>query len=382
MSSKKNIFEKLGLFDKKGVTEDNLMGNHDVESQEIESEATEVQSESIDDKFVGEGAESFNQNNEIPNDFDLNLPYENEANENFDTVSSEITEEAVIENELGQVDIMEGGNDLDEMLDVTFDEESDVLHKNELSLDEMEKALEQLTALDPSEESSEKIAEADVDEEAPHTGFNVEIESTPAIDKFLQRNAGDESVDLDESTNVGKDLFALNDNMQAEQHKPLSSRDFATEDVEKKLDAMIESYERNKLLSIEDIYRKASLVKDIKSTVFMVDVYAKALPENLPVDIKRESVHNIMKASELEVNELLNDAYMRIDSLNKVLESVVKTTEELKAKNDSTISDLEKRIKDLKKSTREREKFQETQNTMIEYEIQRIINIVDFIKPK
>lgn len=154
------------------------------------------------------------------------------------------------------------------------------------------------------------------------------------------------------------------------------------EDVEKKLDAMIESYERNKLLSIEDIYRKANLIMDVKSTVFMVDVYAKALPENLPLDVKRDSVLNIMKASDLRVDDLLSDAYKRIDALNNILENVVQTTEELKTKNTATIRDLEKRIDELKRNIVEREKFQETQNTMIEYEIQRIINIVDFVKPK
>lgn len=154
------------------------------------------------------------------------------------------------------------------------------------------------------------------------------------------------------------------------------------EEVEKKLDAMIESYEKNKLLSIEDIYKKASLVTDVKATVFMVDVYGKALPENLPLDIKRESVLNIMKASDIKIDDLLSDAYKRIDALNNVLESVVQTTEDLKEKNSASIRDLEKRIEELKRTVVEREKFQETQNTMIGYEIQRIINIVDFVKPK
>lgn len=154
------------------------------------------------------------------------------------------------------------------------------------------------------------------------------------------------------------------------------------EEVEKKLDAMIESYERNKFLSIEDIYRKASLNQDIKKTVFMVDVYTKALPENLPLDIKRESVINIMKASDLEIDDFLSDAYKRIDALNNVLESVVQTTDELKLKNENSIRDLEKRIEELKNNIKERLSFQETQNTTIEYEIQRIINIVDFVKPK
>jgi len=152
--------------------------------------------------------------------------------------------------------------------------------------------------------------------------------------------------------------------------------------IEKKLDNLIESYEKNKLLSIDDIYRKFGLETDVKRTVFMADIYMKALPENLPVDIKRESVHNIMSASEIKIDDLLNDAYKRIDSLNNVLEGVVATTEELRVKQIATIKDLEKRIEELKRTMMERDKFQDTQNTTIEYEIQRVINIVDFVKPK
>lgn len=152
--------------------------------------------------------------------------------------------------------------------------------------------------------------------------------------------------------------------------------------IEKKLDNLIESYEKNKLMSIEDIYRKYSLETDVKRTIFMADIYMKALPENLPIDIKRDSVHNIMNASDIKIDDLMNDAYKRIDSLNNVLESVVATTEEMRSKNMATVKDLEKRIEELKRTIVERDKFQDTQNTTIEYEIQRVINIVDFIKPK
>lgn len=215
---------------------------------------------------------------------------------------------------------------------------------------------------------------------------------TPMLDSnpIIQSALAEAATQLDEA----KSNLLTNQGIQVNSSSPSSTQVNGTlgvsfskdnqviEDVEKKLDAMIESYERNKLLSIEDIYRKANLINDVKSTVFMVDVYAKALPENLPLDVKRDSVLNIMKASELRVDDLLSDAYKRIDALNNILENVVQTTEELKTKNTATIRDLEKRIDELKRNIVEREKFQETQNTMIEYEIQRIINIVDFVKPK
>lgn len=166
----------------------------------------------------------------------------------------------------------------------------------------------------------------------------------------------------------------------------IETQNINVEDVPKnisdKLDLIIGAYEKNKMLTIEEIYRNAHLESELKKTIFMTDVYVKAIPENLPVDIKRETVLNIMNVSNISLDELLNDAYKRIDSLNTVLEETVSTTQEVFNRNDATIRELEKRIEDLREINKNRKKFQEDQNTMIEYEIQKIINLVEFVKPK
>lgn len=153
-------------------------------------------------------------------------------------------------------------------------------------------------------------------------------------------------------------------------------------EISDKLDLIIGAYEKNKMLTIDEIYRNAHLDSEVKKTIFMTDVYLKAIPENLPLDIKRETVLNIMKVSNIGLDDLLSDAYKRIDSLNTVLEETVSTSQEVFDRNDATIRELEKRIEDLKDVNKNRKKFQEDQNTMIEYEIQKIINLVEFVKPK
>ena len=166
----------------------------------------------------------------------------------------------------------------------------------------------------------------------------------------------------------------------------LESEKVNVEDIPKnisdKLDLIIGAYEKNKMMTIEEIYRNAHLESEVKKTIFMTDVYLKAIPENLPIDIKRETVLNIMNVSNISLDELLNDAYRRIDSLNTVLEETVSTTQDVFNRNEATIRELEKRIEDLKEINKNRKKFQEDQNTMIEYEIQKIINLVEFVKPK
>lgn len=152
--------------------------------------------------------------------------------------------------------------------------------------------------------------------------------------------------------------------------------------IEDKLNVLIGAYEKNKLLSIDEIYRSARLSSDMKKTIFIVDVFLKALPENLPVDIKRESVANILNVSSIKIEDLLTDAYQRMDALNTVLENTVQTTDDVVERNDASIRELESRIEDIKRVVEQRRKFQEDQNTTIEYEVQKIINVVEFIKPK
>lgn len=195
----------------------------------------------------------------------------------------------------------------------------------------------------------------------------------------------DEEIDeVDESINEN-DLFERLERMSQMEPEASEPKEFKEEEknpIEDKLNVLIGAYEKNKMLSIEEIYRNARLSGDMKKTIFMVDVFLKALPENLPIDIKRESVSNILNVSSIKLEELLTDAYQRMDALNTVLENTVQTTEEIVGRNEASIRELENRIEDLKKVSETRRKFQEDQNTMIEYEVQKIINIVEFIKPK
>jgi hypothetical protein len=175
---------------------------------------------------------------------------------------------------------------------------------------------------------------------------------------------------------IDDELASKEENINSEQEF------FNEEDIEEKLDELIGSYEKNKLLSIDDIYRNARLTLDTKKSIFMVDILSKTLPENLPIDVKRETVLSLMNVSDLKKDNLLNDAYQRIDTLNTVLEETVETSEEIIEKNNKTIEELKKRIEELESINEERLEFQQDQNTLIEYEIQKIINLVDFVKPK
>ncbi len=168
--------------------------------------------------------------------------------------------------------------------------------------------------------------------------------------------------------------------MEKKVEKPIIVPQNTVSEIGEKLDVLIESYEKNKFLTIEEIYRNKNLDKDVKQTVFIAEVFMKALPDNLPIDIKKKSTVNILEASDLKKDDLLNDAYIRIDALNTVLEDTVAKTAEIRSNNEKSIRELEERIDILKRHVDERVEFEDKQTTTIEYEIQRIINIVDGIK--
>jgi vacuolar-type H+-ATPase subunit I/STV1 len=223
-------------------------------------------------------------------------------------------------------------------------------------------------------------------------GFIDPIEKEVAVDETEEITSDAFDEDVPEPDYV-PDLTMLDDKESQYVENPVTneydkndSTDQEPKDIPKdisdKLDLIIGAYEKNKMMTIDEIYRNAQLETEVKKTIFMADVYQKAIPENLPLDIKRETVLNIMSVSNVSLDELLNDAYKRIDSLNTVLEETVTTTQEIFSRNEATIRELEKRIEDLKEINRNRKKFQEDQNTMIEYEIQKIINLVEFVKPK
>ncbi len=370
---------------------------------------------------------------EMAGDADLvsdKLTYQSE-----DELGDELIIEDMIEEELiastESIEIIDVGvKEEDEIHHSDAQEIDDILAELESNDDETTLNLETKSNKDEAENYFDEVSNGqttDVELEGLNEDFSdvdLEIEETNINENDIAENVEYEEVDLDEDVSLQNDVLANSidisvkdetmNNSQDQQFSIQKSdmlmdfveendkgeekatavinggsnqvmpldREVVLENIEKKIDSMLESYDKNKMLSIDDIYKKALLQKEVKSSIFMVERLSKAMPENLPMDIKKESVLNVMKASDIEVESMLEDAYLRIDALNRVQEGVAKSTAELKRKNEQSIADLEARIIELKRNTQDREIFQDKQNTVIEYEMQRIINILDFIKQK
>ncbi|WP_430884498.1 hypothetical protein [Fusibacter sp. JL216-2] len=237
----------------------------------------------------------------------------------------------------------------------------------EATKEETKETLDQKDAIPAETKPGEPKADQDTKKEEDPLPFGVDLLAAKKEDIKPKSQAAGESIKKASEEPVVK-AETIKQNQSAE--------------IEEKLDVLIGSYEKNKMMTIDDIYRTSRMEADKKKTIFMVDVFQKTLPENLPIDVKRASVMNIMDVSSINLENLLSDAYKRIDALNNVLEETVQTTDDVVKKNEASIEELENRIKELKKVTEARQQFQEDQTSVIEYEIQKIIGIVDFIKPK
>jgi hypothetical protein len=136
----------------------------------------------------------------------------------------------------------------------------------------------------------------------------------------------------------------------------------------------------NKLLSVDEIYFNSNLENKKINTIFLIDSYVKALPENLPTEVKRQAVLNIIKASDMNIDALVKDGQDRLNVLNDFTTIVTDKTSNIITSCEEEIKELYKKIDGYKKLINERQKFQEEQKACIDYEVQKIQSIVDFIE--
>lgn len=136
----------------------------------------------------------------------------------------------------------------------------------------------------------------------------------------------------------------------------------------------------NILLSVDEIYSKFQLENKKVNTIFLVDSYIKALPENLPMDIKKQSVLNIIRASDMEAGKLINDGQDRLKALDTFMIDVSEETKIIINGYETQIQELMNTIEEYKNIINDRKRFQEEQKACVDYELQKVQNIVDFIK--
>lgn len=139
--------------------------------------------------------------------------------------------------------------------------------------------------------------------------------------------------------------------------------------------------EDENFLTVEEVYEKVDL-SDLDKSIFKVEEFGKHLPDDLPSEVKRQSVIGILTASGLRLEELFEDAERRINALKAVSAATSeKSATDISEKEQETAS-LLNQIDILKQEIIDRKSAQEKQNQLIEEELSEIGKILEFISSK
>ncbi len=219
---------------------------------------------------------------------------------------------------------------------------------------------------------------------------------------------------LNSDTNIvpDKSLFANDKNSDAKNKKPLLERlgliepvvksDIQTDDLDmmdndlaitSEVKFVSETHdnvdtqdhaEKNSVekLPIKDIYRKSGLESKETNTIYLIESFIKALPANLPADVKRQSIINLISASHLDIILLLKDGTKRLEVLNKYFDDFSVNVSEIVASNEKQIRKLNERIAFHNRIIEDKKNLREDQKSEIEFEIQKLSSIIEFIENK
>ncbi len=135
-------------------------------------------------------------------------------------------------------------------------------------------------------------------------------------------------------------------------------------------------YHRN--VAIGDIYSMHNLRNSEVNTIFMLGNFIKALPENLPSDVKQKSVMDILKASNADLKELLSDGETRLETLNEFIQDYEDSIVSVIDEYDKEINKLKELIVSYNEKMESRGKMLEDQKKAVQCEIERINNIINF----
>lgn len=131
-------------------------------------------------------------------------------------------------------------------------------------------------------------------------------------------------------------------------------------------------------MAINEIYSEYDLINSNINTVFMLGNFINALPENLPYDIKKKTVMNIINASNTDLNSLISDGEKRLSVLKQFSDDFYSNIEASVSSYNTEIAKLTALIEDYKEQISIKTNMLEEQNHVIKYEAQKINSIIGF----
>lgn len=131
---------------------------------------------------------------------------------------------------------------------------------------------------------------------------------------------------------------------------------------------------------VREIYEECGIdISDI-GTIYMVENFINALPATLPQDVRRQSLKALIQASHLDMRTLLKDGDDRLKVLADYKSSFEDAIAGSIAENERYIARLNEEIAKHKTIIESKLALKEAQHFEIEFEVQRLMNIVGFVK--
>ncbi|MCG8482161.1 MAG: hypothetical protein MJA31_02535, partial [Clostridia bacterium] len=124
------------------------------------------------------------------------------------------------------------------------------------------------------------------------------------------------------------------------------------------------------------------LPRSATNTVYLIDNFLRALPNNLPIEIKRQSLDSLLAASHINMTDLLNDGKERIEIMNDYLNNFTLDLEEVISNHEKQIKELNEKIAHHNSIIEERSRTLEEQKAIVKFEVQKISSIIDFARSK
>lgn len=132
---------------------------------------------------------------------------------------------------------------------------------------------------------------------------------------------------------------------------------------------------------ISEIYNTYNLKLDGVNTIFIIENFLKALPEYLPEDVKRQSLFDIISSSGMSLENLISDGSERLKSLDAFFDQFSTNINKNIQEREKEIEILVKKINECKSDIQEFEQLRNAQKATIDYEMQKVSNILRFVKP-
>ncbi|MGL6173066.1 MAG: hypothetical protein ACRC1P_00445 [Cellulosilyticaceae bacterium] len=145
------------------------------------------------------------------------------------------------------------------------------------------------------------------------------------------------------------------------------------------LPALHTTEETYKPLTLEEIYEIHNLSNlPVTETIFILENFINALPAELPEFVKKTTVDNILNASSMDLQKLLEDGTTRITHLDDFAnEQSAEISQDITSLK-QTINKLSTIINQYQQQIKTKELLLEEQSATIHGEIQRVNSIIKF----